>query len=94
MKHSFPSKLRRLLALMLALALVIGLTGCFQKEEPETPSEDPTAPTQTEPVEETPTDAPTEAPDNTPTLAPTEPPQAPDEDITDSPGGVGEDNGN
>ena len=62
MKHSFPSKLRRLLALMLALALVIGLTGCFQKEEPETPSEDPTAPTQTEPVEETPTDAPTEAP--------------------------------
>ena len=61
MKHAFSSKLRRLLALALALVLVVGLTGCFQKDDPQ-PSEEPSIPVQTDPVPETPTDAPTEAP--------------------------------
>jgi len=60
MKHSFLSRLRRLLAMTLALALVFSLTGCFQKEDPQ-PSEDPTE-IQTDPIQETPTDAPTEEP--------------------------------
>ena len=62
MKHAFSSKLRSLLALMLALALMVSLTGCFQKEQPE-PSEDPsTAPTETSPVQDDPTEPPTEEP--------------------------------
>ena len=61
MKHAFSSKLRRLLALTLALALVIGLTGCFQKDDPE-PTGEPTVPVDTNPVQEDPTEAPTEAP--------------------------------
>ena len=61
MKHSFSSTLRRLLALSLVLILAIGLTGCFQKEEP-TPTDDPQAPVQTDPIQEDPTEAPTEQP--------------------------------
>ena len=60
MKHSFLSRLRRLLAMTLALALVFSLTGCFQKEDPQ-PSENPTE-IQTDPVPENPTEAPTEEP--------------------------------
>lgn len=61
MKHAFSSKLRRLLALTLALALVIGLTGCFQKDDPD-PTEEPTVPVETIPTPEAPTDEPTEEP--------------------------------
>ena len=61
MKHSFLSRLRRLLAMTLALALVFSLTGCFQKEDPQ-PSEETPTEIQTEPSQETPTEAPTEEP--------------------------------
>ena len=61
MKHAFSSRLRRLLALTLALALVFSLTGCFKKEDPA-PSDAPSAPVETNPVQETPTETPTEAP--------------------------------
>jgi len=61
MKYSFPSTLRRLLALSLALILVASLTGCFKKDEP-TPTDEPQAPVQTDPIQADPTDAPTEAP--------------------------------
>ena len=65
MKQSVLSKLRRLLALSLALLLIVSLTGCFKKDNPETPdgTEDQT---QTDPTggvsSEDPTEAPTEAP--------------------------------
>ena len=75
MKHAFSSKLRSLLALMLALALMVSLTGCFQKENPEPSEEDP-AVSQTDPSVETPTEAPveTEAPTEAPTEAVVTPP--------------------
>ena len=82
MKHSFLSRLRRLLAMTLALALVFSLTGCFQKEDPQ-PSEDPTE-IQTEPSTETPTAAPTE--ETAPMTIPTAPTREPEQT---SPGGNG-----
>ena len=70
MKQSVLSKLRRLMALSLALLLIVSLTGCFKKDEPETPvaTEDQT---QTDPTIDV---APTEEPTEAPTEAPTEPP--------------------
>ena len=70
MKQSVLSKLRRLMALCLALLLIVSLTGCFQKEDPDTPdgTEDQS---QTDPTNGTvPTDAPTEEPTEAPTEAP------------------------
>ena len=72
MKHKIYTKTTRLLALILALALVVGLTGCFQKDDPQ-PTEEPTIPTETTPVQETPTEEqPTEPPTEAPTEAPAE----------------------
>ena len=70
MKHNVYTKASRLLALILALTLVVGLTGCFQKE-PD-PTEEPAAPVQTDPVEADPTETPTETPTEAPVQ--TEPP--------------------
>lgn len=69
MKQSVLSKLRRLMALALALLLTVSLTGCFQKDEPDTP-DGTEGQSQTDPTDAAPTDAPTDAP----TEAPTEPP--------------------
>ena len=69
MKQSVLSKLRRLLALSLALLLIFSLTGCFKKD-PETPdgTEDQS---QTDPTGgAVPTDEPTEEPTEAPTEAP------------------------
>lgn len=68
MKHSTLTMFRRVMAMSLALLLVVGLTGCFGKEDPD-PTEDPTTA-----ATAAPTDAPTEAPTDAPTEAPTEPP--------------------
>lgn len=73
MKHAFSSKLRSLLALMLALALMVSLTGCFQKEQPE-PSEEAPSASQTDPTVETPTEEPTDAPTEEPTEVVVTPP--------------------
>ena len=73
MKQSILTKYRRVMALALALLLVVGLTGCFAKEDP-TPSEEPsTATVPSDPTEpsEKPTDEPTTATD--PSEKPTEP---------------------
>ena len=71
MKQSVFSKLRRLMALCLALALIVSLTGCFKGDEP-----DPTNPTDDQ-IQANPTDGsdPTDAPiTEVPTEAPTEAP--------------------
>ena len=70
MKQSILSKLRRLLALSLALLLIVSLTGCFKKDNQETPdgTEDQS---QTDPTGGA---VSTEEPTEEPTEAPTEPP--------------------
>ena len=76
MKKSILSRLRTLLVLTLALALVLSLTGCFQKDDPDPTGggEDPTG--QVDPTGTAePTDEPTEEPTDAPTEAPTAPPQ-------------------
>lgn len=69
MKQSVLSKLRRLLALSLALLLIVSLTGCFKKD-PETPDgtedQSQTVPTDGATSTEGPTEAPTEAPTEPP----------------------------
>ena len=71
MKQSILSKFRRLMALSLALLLIVSLTGCFKKDEPDTPdaTEDQV---QTEPSEVIETEAPTETPTEAPTEAPSQ----------------------
>ena len=70
MKQSILSKLRRLMALSLALLLIISLTGCFKKDNPDTPDstedQSQTDPTNGAASTEEPTDAPTEAPTEPP----------------------------
>ena len=68
MKHS-TAKFRRVMALTLALLLVVGLTGCFGKTDPD-PTDAPT-----EVVTEAPTEKPTEKPTEAPTEKPTEAPE-------------------
>ena len=70
MKQSVLSKFRRLLALSLALLLIVSLTGCFKKDNPETP-DGTNDQSQTDPTKDA---VSTEEPTETPTEAPTEPP--------------------
>lgn len=70
MKQSVLSKLRRLMALSLALLLIVSLTGCFKKDEPDTP-DGTEGQSQTNPTNDV---ISTEAPTDAPTEAPTEPP--------------------
>lgn len=73
MKHSILTKYRRLMALALALLMVVSLTGCFAKDDPD-PTDEPTnavVPTDPTDSSEKPTDEPTDATD--PSEAPTDP---------------------
>lgn len=71
MKQSVLSKLRRLMALALALLLTVSLTGCFQKDDPDTlDGTEGESQSQTDPSDAAPTDEPTEEP----TEEPTDPP--------------------
>lgn len=81
--------MKRILALLLALTLVFGLTACGITEIPTEPGTEPTAASTAAPTEtatEAPTDAPTEEPTQTPTDATTEAPtEAPTEKPTEAP---------
>ena len=66
MKHVFSAKLRRALALVLALLLTTALFGCQKKNNGD--SSEP-------PLQNNPTAAPTETPTQAPTEAPTEAPE-------------------
>ena len=79
MRTHSHSPLRRLLALTLAILLVVGLTGCWFKEESD-PTDDPQPPVMNDPTPST--DASTEAPTAEPTQAPTD---APTEEPTEAP---------
>ena len=70
MKKSILSQLRALIALTLAFVLVLSLTGCFKKDEPNPTdgAEEPTS--QAGPNAADPTDAPTEESMDAPTEAP------------------------
>jgi len=84
MRKNDTFSLRRLLALTLALVLVVGLTGCWFKEDPD-PTDDPLPPVSNDstPSTEPSTAAPTAEPTQEPTDAPTEEPtEAPTEDTT------------
>ena len=76
MRTHSHSPLRRLLALTLTLLLVVGMTGCWFKEDPK-PSEDANTPAMNDSVPPTTTEAPTTAPT---TEATTEATEAPTED--------------
>ena len=83
MRKSSTFSLRRLLALTLALVLVVGLTGCWFKEDPD-PTDDPQIPaSDSTPATNGSSEAPTDEPTQEPTEAPTEEPtEAPTEDTT------------